>query len=123
MQIESRSNLWHQFLFPAEPVAAARVLNGAIAVYIIAHLVVDGLVSSRPSLVVSNIAQLMTVAFRAASLRPGLFSAKDTVKDPVDVELPVTLNHCHKTQCTPYSMSTVGCGWHVIRGPADVPPL
>ena len=89
----------------------------------ITHLVVDGLVSSTGSLVVSNIAQLMSVAFQTASLRPGLFCAKDTVKDPVDVELPVTLNHCHKTQCTPYSMSTVGCGWHVIRGPVDVPPL
>ena len=59
----------------------------------IGHLVVDGLVSARPSLVVSNIAQLMSVAFQTASLRPGLFCAKDTVKDPVDVELPVRLNH------------------------------
>ena len=35
-------NLWHQYLFPAEPAAAARVLDDAIAVSILAILLLTG---------------------------------------------------------------------------------
>ena len=35
-------NLWHQYLFPAEPAAAARVLDDAIAVSVLAILLLTG---------------------------------------------------------------------------------
>lgn len=35
-------NLWHQYLFPVEPAAAARVLDDAIAVSVLAILLLTG---------------------------------------------------------------------------------